>query len=81
MYGDSVSYTSPTYAAYQENHANDTTADHMLVYKLSAPYTVTMIPPTVDIAFGTQTAISGYDSGTNNCNIWAEEPVVVITIR
>ena len=39
---------------YQEQHAEgDTTTEHMLVYKLTSPYTVSMQPPTVDIAFGT----------------------------
>ena len=52
----------------------------MLVYKLTSPYTVSMQPPTVDIAFGTQTAAGAYEAN-NLCHMWAEEPVVTITIK
>tara|TARA_B100001996_G_scaffold67455_1_gene49107 strand:- start:617 stop:1399 length:783 start_codon:yes stop_codon:yes gene_type:complete len=75
-----------TYATYQEQHAEgDGTNEHMLVYELAAPYTVAMQPPTIDIGFGTQTALGAYqvdDGGGNNfCSMWAEEPVVTITIK
>mgnify|MGYP001034618687 CR=1 FL=1 len=52
----------------------------MLVYKLTSPYTVTMIAPTIDISFGTQEAAGAYNANSL-CQIWAEEPVVKITIR
>ena len=52
----------------------------MLVYKLTSPYTVTMIPTTIDIAFGTQEAAGAYKVGSL-CQMWAEEPVVKITIN
>ena len=73
------------YAAAQEQHAEgDDTDDHRLTYKLSTPYTVAMQPPTIDIGFGTQEGLGAYhvNDGSNNmfCNMWAEEPVVTITI-
>ena len=68
------------YALYQEPHTSDGDDEHMLVYKLTAPYTVTMIPPTLDIAFGTQNAVSAYEV-SNNCEFWIEEPIVAITLN
>ena len=43
-------------------------------------YTVTMIPPTLDISFGTQNAVSAYEV-SNNCEFWIEEPIVSITLN
>jgi hypothetical protein len=69
------------YALYQEQHAEgDATADHMLVYKLTTPYTVSLIPPTLDIAFGTQEGVGAYEVNSL-CQMWAEEPVVTITLK
>ncbi len=70
-----------TYATYQEQHAEgDKTDDHMLVYALTSPYTVSMQPPTIDIKFGTQEAAGAYEVNSL-CQMWAEEPVVSITIK
>ena len=69
------------YALYQEQHAEgDATADHMLVYKLSTPYTVALIPPIMDISFGTQEGVGAYEVNSL-CQMWAEEPVVTITLK
>ena len=79
---DDIDMTYGTaYATYQEQHAEgDLTDDHMLVYKLTSPYTVSMQPPTIDIKFGTQEALGVYEVN-NLCQMWAEEPVVSITIK
>ena len=69
------------YAAAQQQHAEVENIDsHMLTYLLSTPYTVTLIPPTVDISFGTQEAISANEVNSL-CQMWAEEPVVTITMK
>ena len=69
------------YATAQEQHAEgDSTDDHMLTYKLTTPYTVSLIPPTMDISFGTQEAAGAYEA-SNLCHMWAEEPVVTITMK
>jgi hypothetical protein len=75
-------YTSPTYATYMESHSADTGTEHVMIYKLTSPYTVALIPPTIDISFGTQEAIGATDpnSGTR-CMMIAFEPVCTITIK
>ncbi len=77
-----IDYSSPSSATYQEGHAEgDTTDDHMLVYKLTNPYTVSLIPPTVDISFGTATAVKATEIGTDLCFMEPLEPVVTLTIK
>ena len=69
------------YATAQEQHAEgDSTNDHMLTYKLTNPYTVSLVPPTMDISFGTQEGVGVYEVNSL-CQIWAEEPVVTITMK
>ena len=53
---------------------------HELIYALSTPYTVTMIPPEITMSFGTAEALSANDVG-GICNITAEEPVFTVTIK
>ena len=64
----------------------------ILVYQLTTPFTVTLIPPTIDISFGTKNAVGvqevsnsqGSETPTNNdgmCSFYAEEPIVTITIK
>ena len=53
---------------------------HELIYKLSTPYTVTMIPPEITMSFGTAEALSANDVG-GICNITAEEPVFTVTVK
>ena len=65
----------------QSQHASGSTAtDHILVYALSSPYTVGLVSPTVDIAFGTQSAIGAHDEA-GLCFLTNEEPTVTVTIK
>ena len=76
---------STDYATFIEQHAEgDTSDDHIMVYELTSPYTVALLPPTIDIAFGTQLAAGAYeiDNGSAKfCHMWAEEPSLTITIK
>ena len=66
---------------YQTQHADGSSdADHVLVYELTSPYTVALISPTIDISFGTSAAV-GAQEVNSLCQIWAEEPIVTITIK
>ena len=68
-----------------------TTDDLQFVYALAKPYTVTLIPPTIDISFGTRNALGVQevcDNGSNcagqsdsHCSFYPEEPIVTITIK
>jgi len=53
---------------------------HELIYSLENPYTVTLIPPTITMSFGTSEALSASDVGAL-CNIWAEEPVFTVSVK
>jgi len=78
--GSTNDYTSPTYATYMESHDADTGTEHVMIYALTSPYTVSMKPPTVDISFGTQEAIGAVNVGSR-CLMIAFEPVCTITIK
>ena len=52
-----------------------------LIYELTAPYTVSLIPPTITMSFGTAKALSANDVTGTVCNIQAEEPVFTVTIE
>ena len=78
--GSTNDYTSPTYATYMESHDADTGTEHVMIYALSTPYTVSMQPPTIDISFGTQEAIGASDV-SSRCLMLAFEPVCTITIK
>ena len=78
--------------AMQTMRSSVDTDDVQLVYALSTPYTVTLIPPTIDISFGTRSAIGVQEvsnsegSGTpsandGKCSFYPEEPIVTITIK
>ena len=68
-----------------------TTDDVQLIYALAKPYTVTTSPPTIDISFGTRSAIGvqeACDAGSacngqtdGVCVFYPEEPIVTITIK
>ena len=69
-------------SAAQTQHADGSSdADHILIYKLTTPYKVTTKPPTVDISFGTRNAVGVSNNGSNLCQIWAEEPIVTVTVK
>jgi len=75
-------YTSPTYATYMESHDADTGTEHIMIFTLTSPYTVSMQPPIINISFGTQEAIGAVDPGSGSvCMIVAFEPVCTITIK
>ena len=74
-------YSSPSVAAFQETHDADTGDDHMLVYELSSPYTVALIAPTIDISFGTSSALGTFTAAEGRCAFFADEPAVTITIK
>ena len=56
-----------------------------LIYSLATPYTVGLISPTIDMAFGTQDSIVAEevnnDAGAGICRFSINEPIVTITIK
>ena len=69
-------------STYQTQHANGSTSDdHVMIYALSSSYTVSLIPPTIDISFGTSEAIKATEVGTDLCMFDPQEPVVTITMK
>ena len=77
----SVDYSTPDTATYMESHSADTGTEHILVYALTTPYTVTLIPPLVTMSFGTQNALQARKVGNNLCTIDALEPIFTVTIQ
>jgi hypothetical protein len=80
----SVDYSTPNYAAYMETHSADTGTEHILVYALTAPYKVSLIPPVMIMSFGTQNALQARTDttwGANICTIDALEPIFTVTLR
>ena len=78
----SISYAQGTGSSkHQSQHADGSTDDdHVMIYELTSPYTVALIAPKIDISFGTSAAVSAQEVN-ELCQIWAEEPVVTITIE
>ena len=74
-------YSSPSSATYQSTHDSDTDDDHVMVYELSPAYTVSLIPPTIDISFGTSAAVGAYTVSATRCAMYGNEPVVTITVK
>ncbi len=80
----SVDYSTPDYATYMETHSADTGTEHMLVYELTTPYKVSLIPPVMIMSFGTQNALqarTGTTWGTDVCTIDALEPIFTVTLK
>ena len=66
---------------HQTQHADMSLLnDHVMIYELTTPYTVSLIAPVIDIAFGTENAV-GAAEVNELCQMWAEEPIVTITIK
>ena len=66
---------------HQTQHADGSLLnDHVMIYELTTPYTVSLIPPIIDISFGTNNAV-GAAEVNELCQMWAEEPLVTITIK
>ena len=78
----SISYAQGTGSSkHQTQHADGSTDDdHVMIYELTSPYTVALIAPKIDISFGTSAAVSAQEVN-ELCQIWAEEPIVTITIK
>ena len=76
-----VDYSTPTYATYMESHSSDPSNYHMLIFKLTTPYTVAMMPPVITMSFGTQDAIQARKVGNNLCSLDAMEPIFTVTIK
>ena len=79
-----VTYDQGSISTFQSQHADGSTSDdHVMVYELSAPYTVALIAPVIDISFGTSTAIKASEHPTqaNLCYFEPQEPNVTITIK
>ena len=70
-------------STFQTQHADGSTGtDHVMIYTLTAPYTVALIAPVLDISFATQAAINASEIGTTNlCLIEPVEPAVTISIK
>ena len=79
-YAATNDYTDPDYATYMESHAADTGLEHVMIFTLTKPYTVSLQPPTIDISFGTAEAIAAVDV-VSRCLMIAFEPVCTITIK
>ena len=71
--------------AMQTMRSTVSTDQVALIYALSLPFTVGLISPSVDMAFGTQNSVVAEevqdDSGNKFCRFSIEEPKVTITIK
>ena len=74
-------YSSPSSATYQSTHDNDTGNDHVMIYTLSPAYTVSMIPPVIDISFGTSAALGANTVSATRGAMYGNESVVTISIN
>ena len=79
--GTTTSGSSCTYCEAMKTDLDSNDTEHVLIYALTKPYTVTTKPPTVTMKFGTAEALSASDVTGTVCNIWAEEPVFTATIE
>ena len=83
----SVDYSTPNYATYMETHSADTGTEHVMVFALTAPYKVSLIPPVMIMSFGTQNALQARTGATaagwatDVCTIDALEPIFTVTIK
>ena len=80
----SVDYTTPDYATYMETHSADTGTEHVMVFALTAPYKVSLIPPVMIMSFGTQNALQARTHtawATDVCTIDALEPIFTVTLK
>jgi|TARA_Y100000590_G_scaffold442540_1_gene570748 hypothetical protein len=76
---NTITSTCSTCVAMKDDLDSDD-AYHELIYTLENPYTVSLVPPTITMSFGTLEALSASDVGAL-CNIWAEEPVFTVNIK
>tara|TARA_Y100000768_G_C23855591_1_gene623175 strand:- start:510 stop:1001 length:492 start_codon:yes stop_codon:yes gene_type:complete len=77
-----ITYQQGVVSTFQSQHAEGSTSDdHVMVYKLTSPYTVALIAPIIDISFGTSKAVVASEVGTDLCMFEPDEPIVTITIK
>ena len=79
--GTTTSGSSCTYCEAMKSDLDSNDTEHVLIYALTKPYTVTTKSPKVTMKFGTAEALSASDVTGTVCNIWAEEPVFTATIE
>ena len=79
--GTATSGSSCTYCEAMKTDLDSNDTEHVLIYALTKPYTVTTKSPKVTMKFGTAEALSSSDVTGTVCNIWAEEPVFTATIE
>ena len=71
-----------TYCAAQKSDLDSSDTHTELIYALTKPYTVSMIPPKITMSFGTAEALNAHDTADAGfCNIYVEEPVFTATIE
>ena len=74
--------TSCTYCVAQKIDLDSSDTHTELIYALTSPYTVSMIPPKITMSFGTAEALAAHDTASAGfCNIYLEEPVFSATIE
>ena len=83
--------SSDDHIAWSIPQSGVSTDDLVLVYELSKPYTVSLIPPTIDIAFGTSNSIGVQEVCANGsnctgqtdgmCSFYIQEVKVTIDIK
>ena len=79
--GTATSGSSCTYCEAMKTDLDSNDTEHVLIYALTKPYTVSTKSPKVTVKFGTAEALSASDVTGTVCNIWAEEPVFTATIE
>ena len=79
--GTTTSGSSCTYCEAMKTDLDSDDTEHVLIYALTKPYTVTTKSPKVSMKFGTAEALSASDVTGTVCSIWAEEPVFTATIE
>lgn len=77
-----TSGSSCTYCTAQKDDLDAGDTHTELIYALTKPYTVSMIPPKITMSFGTAEALQAVDTADAGfCNIYVEEPVFSATIE
>ncbi len=79
--GTTTSGSTCTYCDAMKSDLDSDDTEHVLIYSLTKPYTVTTKSPKVTMKFGTAEALSASDVTGTVCNIWAEEPIFTATIE
>ena len=70
--------TAGQYAAQGITLIDGTTFQFLTI--LTSPLTVGTTPPNIDIAFQTQNAVGAVNDGANDCRMFPQPPVVILTV-